>query len=118
MLIGSCHCGRVSFQLADQPESLMDCNCSICRRVGALWAHAPVSSVKISSPDDSTITYVHGDRTLALHTCNTCGCTTHWIGLQSNGDRMGVNCRMCEPADILGIQIRTFDGADTWQYLD
>jgi hypothetical protein len=31
---------------------------------------------------------------------------------------MAVNCRMAAPADIAGMRIRHFDGADTWTYLD
>jgi hypothetical protein len=69
--------------------------------------------------EDATIAYVHGDRTLAMHTCRTCGCTTHWIALDSDeSSRMAVNFRMCDPDDISDIAVRQFDGADTWQYLD
>jgi hypothetical protein len=32
--------------------------------------------------------------------------------------RIAINARMIAPDDIAGLRIRTFDGADTWQYLD
>jgi hypothetical protein len=32
--------------------------------------------------------------------------------------RIAVNARMMSPDDIAGMRIRTFDGADTWKYLD
>ena len=37
---------------------------------------------------------------------------------KSDGSRIAVNARMMSPTDIDGIRIRTFDGADTWKYLD
>lgn len=33
---GSCHCGRVAFELDATLGYVMECNCSLCRRVGAL----------------------------------------------------------------------------------
>lgn len=54
-----------------------------------------------------------------MHTCNTCGCTPYWLGLNpETNTRMAVNFRLCEPADTADIPVRRFDGADTWQFLD
>ena len=36
---GSCHCGAVRWRFEGAPESATSCNCSICRRHGALWAY-------------------------------------------------------------------------------
>jgi hypothetical protein len=119
MLRGSCHCGAVSFRLNTAPEWLTECNCSICRRIGGLWAHAEIEQIVIEGGRDATLAYSWGDRNLAFHTCRTCGCTTHWENLHpEKSSRMAVNGRMAAPADIAGIRIRRFDGADTWTYLD
>ena len=116
MIIGSCHCGAVRFELAKRPEWLTACNCSVCRRLGALWAYGDTSEVTLVRAPDATIGYVWGDRTLAFHICRTCGCPTHWEGLR--GSRMGVNCRMADPAAIAPLRIRRLDGADSWTWLD
>ena len=118
MFQGSCHCGTVQFELSEPPGKLVDCNCSACRRFGALWGHVPVGSVEIIAAPDSTISYRHGDRTLAFHTCRTCGCTTHWENLHQGGETMAVNFRMCDPKVVDQFQIKRFDGADTWQFID
>jgi hypothetical protein len=34
------------------------------------------------------------------------------------GNRLAINARMLAPALVTGIRVRTFDGADTWRYLD
>jgi hypothetical protein len=116
---GSCHCGAISFAIPRLPEWLSACNCSICRRIGARWAYFERHEVDISAPAGSTIAYVQGDRTLAVHSCRTCGCTPYWLSLDNepNG-RMAVNFRMCDPSLWDGIPVRRFDGADTWKFLD
>ena len=119
MITGSCHCGKVSFEFEGEPEQLVDCNCSLCRRLGALWAHADSSRITIHAEPDATLAYSWGPRTLSGHTCRTCGCTTHWVSLdQEEPLKMGVNCRMSDPDSISHLRIRRFDGADTWQFLD
>lgn len=117
LISGSCHCGNVTFELAKAPEKLVDCNCSICRRIGALWGHIEVEDVTIK-PGETT-SYIHGDKLLAFHTCLQCGCTTHWENLGRNEHtHMAVNFRMCDPNVINEFEIRKFDGAKTWAFLD
>ena len=38
-LTASCHCGAVRIEVQRAPRTLTGCNCSVCRRHGALWAH-------------------------------------------------------------------------------
>lgn len=119
MIRGSCHCGAVTFELSETPKWLTECNCSICRRIGALWAHASIEKIKLRYPKDGTIDYVCGDRTLVTKSCKTCGCTTHWENLKDpeNG-HMAVNCRMADPKEIADLRIRRFDGAEKWEFVD
>ena len=119
MINGACHCGAVSFTYPKKPDWLIACNCSLCRRYSTLWAYAKVSEITVRAGDDATIAYVHGAKTLTMYSCKTCGCTTHWIGL--NGDetsKMAVNFRMCEPEVLTDIEVKKLDGADTWEFLD
>lgn len=114
-VIGSCHCGAVRYELPRAPETVTSCNCSVCRRTGALWAYDSPTRIRVTGATD---TYVWGDRTLALHRCTTCGCITHWSPLAPGLDRMGVNARLLDPAVLAAARVRRIDGADTWQYLD
>lgn len=119
MIEGSCHCGDVVFSISEEPAWLTRCNCSICRRYASLWGHIDSSSVTVTAAKDATVAYVHGDRSLAFHSCKNCGCTTHWEGLSAaGGGPMAVNFRMCEKKDIDRFRIRDFDGADTWAFFD
>jgi hypothetical protein len=116
---GSCHCGAVGFEYRRTPEWLTSCNCSFCRRAGALWAYAEMRQIDVRGDPEETFRYVWGDRTLAFHICRTCGCTACWTSLQPAPEaRMGVNFALVDPADRAGLRIRHLDGADTWQWLD
>ena len=118
-LEGSCHCGNVKFSVSAAPEWLTRCNCSICRRLGALWAHVAIDSVHLTCGPEGTISYVHGDRTLAFHTCKQCGCTSHWENLiPDQHPNMAVNALLCPDDEMSRYRIRHFDGAETWKFLD
>lgn len=119
MLTASCHCGAVQIEVEHAPPSLTQCTCSICRRYGALWAYYTRKTAHISAAPGATTIYMWNDKVIEFHHCNTCGCMTHYEGIEKHDDeRIAVNARMMAPTDIAGIKIHTFDGADTWQYLD
>ena len=61
MITGSCHCGDVSFEFVGEPEQLIKCNCSLCRRLAALWAHADSSRITVRAEPNATFVYVQGD---------------------------------------------------------
>ena len=117
MISGACHCGAVRFSLETHRDFLTDCNCSVCRRHAALWLHCDREDVELDCPPEATREYVWGDRLLAFHSCNTCGCITHWSSKQGTS-HMAVNCRLAEPEQIAAMRIRHFDGAESWEYLD
>jgi len=119
MIEASCHCGAVRIEIAVRPESLTDCNCSVCRRYGALWAYYRPDQVRFLTPRDTTLAYAHGEKSIAFHHCRVCGCVTHWENVNKvNADRMAVNARLCEPLAIEGVAVRRFDGAESWAFLD
>jgi hypothetical protein len=118
-ITGSCHCGAVSYEMRSQPRHAVECNCSICRRLGTIWGHGEASDITIKGEPGATLSYVWGDGDLAFHTCRTCGCTTHWAGISAKvPDRMAVNLRLASPGTIEAIGLRHFDGAETWTFLD
>jgi len=119
MLEATCHCGAVRITVRGAPEFVVDCNCSICRRNGALWAfYEPEAVVLIGHPENTT-QYVWGQRSIRTMHCNTCGCVTHWEPVEgSAGNRLGVNARNFDPSLVQGVKVRKFDGADTWTYVE
>jgi len=119
MLEASCHCGAVKFQVPKPPDHLVACNCSLCRKIGQLGASYHPGEVRFSAGEGTTIAYIQGDRTIAMHHCPVCGCNTHAAGLgEYAADWMKVNARLFDPAEIAHVRIRHFDGADRWEFLD
>ncbi len=114
-LAGACHCGAVRFTVS-RPEFAVSCNCSICRRYRALWAHCPPNEGSIEAAPEALRSYTWGDGDIAFNSCATCGCLTHWSGTKN--DRFAVNLAMVDPAALDGLRIRHFDGADSWEFLD
>ncbi len=119
MFEGSCHCGAVRFSVGEEPQWLVRCNCSYCRRCGGTWGHFTSDKVTLEYDPAHVVRYVWGDKTLANISCKTCGCTTHWESISAAaGTRMGLNFNMVDPAAIADLRVRRFDGADTWEFLD
>jgi hypothetical protein len=119
MLMAGCHCGAVRVTVPHAPETLTNCNCSTCRRYGALWAYYAPAEVRIDAAPGATHAYAWGDRSLRFVRCAHCGVLTHWAPMVEEGaKRMGVNMRLFEPDDLGDVRIRRLDGAQTWEYLD
>ena len=117
MVSCSCHCGAVVLEIEEAPSEVTECNCSICRRYGVLWAYYAPRQVRISRPAP-TDTYLWDDRAVAFHRCRACGCVTHWAAVDPAMGRMGVNARLMPPEAVVQARLRHLDGAVTGRYLD
>ena len=117
MIESSCHCGAVKLEIQVAPAEVTECNCSICRRYGVLWAYYSPVQVHIIANDTSTDRYCWGDKSIEFHRCRNCGCVTHWAAAQ-RADRMGVNARLMAPEILAAARRRRLDGADTWKVLE
>jgi len=118
MIESSCHCGAVKLEMPAAPESVTDCNCSICRRYGVLWAYYSPAHVRMVAGESTTDVYMWGDKSIAFHRCGTCGCVTHWAAIDKSLDRMGVNARLMAPEILVGARCRRLDGADSEETRD
>jgi GNAT superfamily N-acetyltransferase len=118
-LTASCHCGAVKLGLPHGPDWVIDCNCSLCRRISGRWAYYREGTVTVDAAPGSQQEYIWGDKSIRTMRCGHCGCVTHWEPLQAGViGRWGVNTRNLEPQALEGVRTRRFDGADTWTYLD
>jgi hypothetical protein len=76
---GSCHCGAVVFevQLANGLENLRRCNCSLCRRKGAVMASVPIERLRVLEGADKLTLYQWNTRQARHYFCSVCGIYTH-----------------------------------------
>ena len=114
----SCHCGSVRLEVDAPPSEVTECNCSICRRYGVLWAYYPPHQVRMVAPDPPTDVYTWGSGSIGFHRCRNCGCVSHWAAVDRGRDRMGVNARLMPPEVLGGARVRHLDGAETERYVD
>ena len=116
MIRAACHCGAVKFEIADPPEWVLDCNCTVCRRYGALWTYFrdPATRAKLlMTPDAGTTdTYTWLDADIAFHRCRVCGCVTHMVALKADPPAIfAVNARMMAGLDPAKVKIRRIDNS-------
>ena len=118
MLTGSCHCGATGWTMTGDPGDITACNCTLCRRYGALWAY-DYEGERIRMRGD-TGSYRRAGKespTLEILFCSICGCVLSWRGLRLEVDgrrRMAVNIRLAEPEAVDALPILHFDGLDTF----
>jgi hypothetical protein len=115
MLTATCHCGALRIEVPRKPRTLTDCNCSICRRYGTLWAYYKASTVRVHGAPRARGGYSWGRKELRFVRCGTCGCITHWEPMHpTKSSYVGVNWRNFEPGALGRIRIRLLDGAGKW----
>ncbi|HWH82012.1 MAG TPA: GFA family protein [Burkholderiaceae bacterium] len=118
MLTATCHCGAVRVEVPRKPRRLTNCNCSICRRYGVLWAYYKDAQVRLVAETGATDEYVWGDRTQKFIRCKACGCVMQWKKLAPGPhSHTGVNARQFDPEAIGHVRIRLLDGEKTWKYV-
>ena len=121
MLKGSCHCGATSWTLTGDPGSITACNCTHCRRYGALWAYDFENErVAVTGPMSTFRRMGKADPAIEILFCPTCAGVLAWRGLRLEEDgrrRMAVNVRLAEPQDVAALAIDSFDGLNTFEDL-
>lgn len=120
-LKGTCHCGGAHWTMAGDPGPVTACNCTLCRRYGALWAY-DYENERIAIAGVTTAYTRPGkvDPSLEIRFCPTCGCVICWRGLRIDEEgrrRMAVNVRLAEPEAVAHLAIDHFDGLDTFEDL-
>ena len=114
----ACHCGAVRFEIAEDPEWVFDCNCTVCRRYGGLWSYYHRDgrqALLVSKPDPAaTDVYSWLEEWLAFHRCKVCGCVTHIEAIKENPPFvLAVNARMMVTLDPATVRLVQIDNGHT-----
>jgi hypothetical protein len=112
MLTATCHCGAVRVTVPRKPRTVTDCNCSICRRYGVLWAYYKAATVRVEAKPKALHRYAWGSKSQYFVRCATCGCIMCWQKIAPHPEnRTGVNARNFEPEVLRSIRVVPLDGA-------
>ena len=110
---GTCHCGRITFEVGAELTYVVDCNCSICRRTGALWHPAAESDLRVLTGEADLVLYQFNTRTAKHYFCKHCGIHP-FIRPRLDPGRWAVNVRCIESVDLSSVKVRSFDGQN-WE---
>lgn len=70
---GSCHCGRIRFEVDAEIDHVRVCDCSICHRRGALNFRVPKAALRLLGPWEDLSLYEWGTKTAKDYFCPVCG---------------------------------------------
>ena len=108
---GSCHCGKIVFEVEGELNGAMACNCSICSRKGSLLWFVPRGQLKLFGSEENLSSYTFNKHVIKHRFCNTCGIHPFAEGIDSKGNKTAaINIRCLESLDLESVPVQQFDG--------
>ncbi len=120
MLIGSCLCGAVTFEVSGTSSEIEVCHCTQCRKwTGHFFANIEVPRDSLEVHGDDRIAWYHSSAKVRRGFCGTCGSTLffdpidrikhRWMGVAmgaldtSTGARIALHIFAAEKGDYYEI---------------
>lgn len=108
---GSCHCGRIAFEVEGEIAGAMACNCSMCRRKGTLMWFVPRTALTLTTPESDIATYTFNKHVIRHRFCPTCGIHPFGEGTMPDGTPMAaINLRCVDGVDLDALPLQHYDG--------
>lgn len=107
---GSCHCGRVRFEVDADLDHVRVCDCSICRKRGALIHRVEASGFRLLTPLEELSVYRWHTRTATDYFCPVCGILP-FRHPRTAPHLWAVNVRCLDGVDLSSIPVTQIDGS-------
>lgn len=107
---GSCHCGRIRFEVRAELDHVRVCDCSICRRRGALIHRVEESDFKLITPLEDLATYKFHTQQATDYFCPRCGILP-FRRPRTAPNMWAVNVRCLEGVDLDAIAVERVQGS-------
>ena len=108
---GGCHCGAVAYSVDIDLAGALKCNCSICSKLGAVWAFAPRTKFTLTSGAAKQGDYQFNKMRLHHRFCTVCGVESYAEGSMPDGTpSVGINLRCVEGVDVDKLSPKLWDG--------
>ena len=100
----SCHCGEVEAEIniSGKVEKFLRCNCSICKRKGAIMSMVKNEDFKILKGQEKLILYQFHSKVAKHFFCSICGIYTHH-NPRANPAMTGFNLGCLNDFDTFGL---------------
>lgn len=108
---GGCHCGAVAYEVEVDLDRTATCNCSYCRKRGAILAFAPQSSFTLERGEDALTDYRFNTRRIAHLFCSTCGIHSFGRGTAPDGQpTVAINVLCLDGVEPATLSPHAYDG--------
>jgi hypothetical protein len=108
---GGCHCGEIKFEISTDLAMVVECNCSICSKRGAIWTFVKAPEFKMQKGEATLADYQFGKKRIHHLFCPSCGVGSYSNGLAPNGEETyAVNVRCLDGVDVASLNPKPFDG--------
>src|SRR5918994_3808054 len=107
---GSCHCGKVRFEVDADLDHVRVCDCSICRRRGALIHRVEEKCFRLLTPIEQLSLYQWHTKTAKDYFCPNCGILP-FSRPRTAPELWGINVRCLEGVDLPSIPIKYVYGS-------
>lgn len=108
---GSCHCGRIRFQVEGEVDSGLACNCSMCSRRGSLLWFVPRDRLTLQTPEEDAASYLFNKHVIKHRFCPDCGIHAWGEAPAPDGQQMAaINLRVLEGFDFESVPVKHYDG--------
>jgi hypothetical protein len=108
---GSCHCGKVRYEVSMELSTAMECNCSNCSRLGYLLTFVPEGQFKLLQGADDLADYTFNRHSIHHVFCKTCGVHSFARGSDGKGNAMSaINVRCLDGVDVSTLELKKVDG--------
>ena len=94
----TCHCEKVELEVNIPDEGfkkLMKCNCSLCKKKGAIMTPISREELKVVKGEDVLKLYQYHTKVAKHYFCSNCGIYTHHV-MRSNPKMYGINVACLE----------------------
>jgi len=107
---GSCHCGRVRFEIDTVLDHVRVCDCSICKRRGALIHRVEEKNFRLLTTIEDLSVYKFNTHTARDYFCPTCGILP-FRRPRTAPHVWGINVRCLEGVDLDAIPVKRVFGS-------
>jgi hypothetical protein len=108
---GSCHCGKVSYEVKADLAQVISCNCSICSKKGYLLSFVPAEQFRLLSGEEKLSDYQFNTMNIHHLFCSSCGVQSFGRGKGRDGKPMiALNVRCLEGVEPGDLKITPVDG--------
>ncbi|MDU0340602.1 GFA family protein [Bosea rubneri] len=108
---GSCHCGRVAYEVEADLGQTITCNCSYCQRRGSVLAFTPAQNFTLTKGEDALTEYRFNTQKIQHLFCESCGIESFARGETPDGSQMvAINARCLAGVEPAELNSTAYDG--------